>query len=126
MTTDQAAGSGYDIKGYPTLKFFGANKASPLDYSGGRDAQAIVNYALDQAKQVVNSRMNKGSSGGNNANSGSQKSSGGNSGSNSSGDETAVTLNAGNFESLVFGSKNVWFIELYAPWCGHCKVQTLD
>jgi len=41
-------GSKYGVTGFPTIKFFGLNKKnSPSDYSGGRDADAIVNYALD-------------------------------------------------------------------------------
>lgn len=38
MTTDQAAGSAYNIQGFPTIKFFGANKQSAQDYNGGRTA----------------------------------------------------------------------------------------
>ena len=44
----KAVGSKYGVSGFPTIKFFGLNKKnSPSDYSGGRTADAIVNYALD-------------------------------------------------------------------------------
>ena len=37
----------YGIKGFPTIKLFGAGKkGKPVDYNGGRDAPAIVEYAL--------------------------------------------------------------------------------
>ena len=32
-----------------------------------------------------------------------------------------IDLNQSNFEELVFGSKDIWLVEFYAPWCGHCK-----
>ncbi len=32
-----------------------------------------------------------------------------------------VQLNSGNFSSLVSNSNDIWMIEFYAPWCGHCK-----
>ena len=61
MTTDQSVGGPYGIKGFPTLKFFGADKKKPLDYSGGRDADSIVNYALKQQEKAVKDRMGGGS-----------------------------------------------------------------
>lgn len=30
-------------------------------------------------------------------------------------------LTQSNFDSLVLGSKDIWIVEFYAPWCGHCK-----
>jgi protein disulfide-isomerase A6 len=48
VDTHKATGSKYGVQGFPTIKFFGMNKKnSPVDYKGGRDADAIVNYALD-------------------------------------------------------------------------------
>jgi protein disulfide-isomerase A6 len=116
MTTDQQAGASYDIRGYPTIKLFGANKNSPVDYNGGRTASAIVQFGLDQAKQVALGRM--GGAGG--SSSGSQQGSG----SGSAGSEAVVTLTSDNFARNVYNSKTVWLVEFYAPWCGHCKVKS--
>jgi len=37
----------------------------------------------------------------------------------SSGD--VVTLTSTNFDRLVKNGDEVWIVEFYAPWCGHCK-----
>lgn len=31
-----------------------------------------------------------------------------------------VNLDAANFKSMVLDSDEMWFVEFYAPWCGHC------
>ena len=32
-----------------------------------------------------------------------------------------VKLTQANFEKEVKGSGELWFVEFFAPWCGHCK-----
>ena len=76
MTTDQAVGSPFDIKGFPTIKLFGLNKNSPSDYQGARSAQAIVDFLLSQAKSIAQSRLTGGSGSGSSSGSGSGSGSG--------------------------------------------------
>jgi len=120
MTTDESVGRPYDVKGFPTLKFFGNDKNAPIAYDGGRDADSIRSWALSQTTKEVNARAKSKKSNDNSGNAGGEKkqqSSGG--GGNS--DKDVVVLTEANFESTVFGSKDIWFVEFYAPWCGHCK-----
>lgn len=57
MTTDQSVGSPYDIKGYPTLKFFGTNKSSPKDYGQERKASDMATFLLHELRQIVHSKL---------------------------------------------------------------------
>jgi protein disulfide-isomerase A6 len=84
MDAYRSVGQPYDVKGFPTIKLFGLNKNSPTDYNGGRDANSIINFALDQAKNVARARST-GSSGSGSSNSGSNFGGNSNSGGSCSG-----------------------------------------
>ncbi|XP_046574574.1 protein disulfide-isomerase A6 homolog [Haliotis rubra] len=107
----KSLGGQYGIRGFPTIKIFGANKNSPSDYNGGRDAQSIVNEGLSQVKSLVNARLSGKSGGG---------SSGGSGGKPGNPDDV-VELTDNNFEEMVLKSDDMWLVEFFAPWCGHCK-----
>lgn len=50
-------GGKYGIQGFPTLKFFGANKNKPIDYQQQRTASAIVDFCLGEARSAVQERL---------------------------------------------------------------------
>jgi len=103
-TNKQVCGQ-YGIQGFPTIKVFGANKNKPSDYNGQRTSAGIVDAGLREAKNMVNARMGGGGS------------SGGGGGSS----DDVVELTDSNFEKLVMKSEDMWLVEFFAPWCGHCK-----
>ncbi|KAK6167917.1 hypothetical protein SNE40_021841 [Patella caerulea] len=108
-------GGQYGVRGFPTIKIFGANKNSPQDYNGARNAQGIVDSAMSTLKSMVSGRLSGKSSGG-----GGGKKSGG--GGGKPGDPAdVITLTDANFEEKVMKSNDPWIVEFYAPWCGHCK-----
>ena len=85
-----------------------------MDYNSGRDADSIRKFALDQTVSQVNARTKKGKAGDSGA--GGQKSSSG-----PATDKDVVVLTDATFDAAVLSSKDIWMVEFYAPWCGHCK-----
>lgn len=115
----KALGAKYGVQGFPTIKVFGTNKNSPSDYRGARTADAIVNEAMSVAKTVAMDRLSgkKTGGGGGGGSSGGGRSSGGGSSDN----KDVVQLTDSNFEETVINSDDMWLVEFFAPWCGHCK-----
>ncbi|XP_010522374.1 PREDICTED: protein disulfide-isomerase 2-3-like [Tarenaya hassleriana] len=97
----------YGIKGFPTIKVFVPGKA-PIDYQGARDAKPIAEFALQQIKALLKDRLHG-------------KANGGGSSEKKSEPSASVELNSSNFDELVIKSKELWIVEFFAPWCGHCK-----
>ncbi|GAB1297320.1 Protein disulfide-isomerase A6 [Apodemus speciosus] len=108
----QSLGGQYGVQGFPTIKIFGANKNKPEDYQGGRTGEAIVDAALNAVRQLVKDRLG-GRSGG--------YSSGRQGRGDSSSKKDVVELTDDTFDKNVLDSEDVWMVEFYAPWCGHCK-----
>ncbi|XP_011816364.1 PREDICTED: protein disulfide-isomerase A6 [Colobus angolensis palliatus] len=113
----QSLGGQYGVQGFPTIKIFGSNKNRPEDYQGGRTGEAIVDAALSALRQLVKDRLG-GRSGG--------YSSGKQGRSDSSSKKDVIELTDDSFDENVLDSEDVWMVEFYAPWCGHCKKAELD
>jgi len=125
MTEHEEVGRPYDVKGFPTIKLFGMNKNQPVDYDGARQANDIVNFSFDKAKKIAKKRLN-GDAGEPKQEKKEpkqeKKQTGGSGGSgNASKDGAVYVLTEKNFDEMVLQSKDIWFVEFYAPWCGHCK-----
>ncbi|XP_055710332.1 protein disulfide-isomerase A6 homolog [Phlebotomus papatasi] len=98
----------YGVQGFPTLKLF--NGKTPTDYSGQRTADAMAEAVLTEVKKKVKAAL--GGKGGK---------SGGNGSGGSGGSNDVIELTDSNFDKLVLNSDDVWLVEFFAPWCGHCK-----
>jgi protein disulfide-isomerase A6 len=118
-----ALGSEYKVQGFPTIKLIysdtSTGKLKSVEYKGGRTAQDIVQWGMQQAQKIAMGRM-----GGAKGSGGSGRGSGSSGGGGGGGfyDGTAVVeLTDDNFHRQVIDSDDMWFVEFYAPWCGHCK-----
>ena len=109
-TQNEKLAQQYQIQGFPTIKVFGADKKSPMDYQGPRTADAIVTEGMKSANKLVKDRKGGKSS----------KSSGGTEkkpkDKKKKKSNEVVELNDVNFEALVIESNEPWLVEFYAPW----------
>eukprot|EP00398_MALV-I-01_sp_L67-1_P000200 gene200-98_t len=107
---DQNVMQEFGVQGFPTIKFFG-DSSKPDDYQGPRTADGIVEDILKRVKGLATKRLGGGG-----------RSSSGGSSSGGSGGSDVIVLGDDNFDSEVLGDdEGMWFVEFYAPWCGHCK-----
>ena len=53
MDQHPSVGGPYNVRGFPTIKIFGANKGAPKDYNGQRTAGSIVDEAIAEVQNIV-------------------------------------------------------------------------
>ena len=125
----RSLGSRFGVQGFPTLKAFGFGTSGRKaeEYTGGRDAQAIVQWAMQQMGETMMMRL--GSQAGSGSGSGGgKKKAGGSSGGGASGFYTGtsvVELSDASFDAFLKDT-DLAIVEFYAPWCGHCKAMKDD
>jgi len=118
--TYKQLGGKYGIRGFPTIKWFGLQKGNPKDYEQGRTANDIVKFAVAKIQEITNARLNGSSSGQKQEKQSEKKQQNTNTNTGGS-DKDVIVLNDSNFDSILMKSNDMWLVEFYAPWCGHCK-----
>lgn len=104
-TKHSAICSVYEVKGYPTIKYFSYLKTH-ADYSSGRTANEFVTF-LKNPEESMNSKPVAEPFG------------------SFPGVEYIIVLNDDNFEEEIKRYQRI-LIMFYAPWCGHCKSMKPD
>lgn len=56
----KSLGSQFGVRGFPTIKVFGADKRKPTEFGGQRTAAGLVDAALAEAKNKVKQSLNGG------------------------------------------------------------------
>ncbi|VBB29750.1 unnamed protein product [Acanthocheilonema viteae] len=79
-------------------------------FEGPRTARAMADSLINELQKTINAKL--GVSDSSKSSSSSDKKSSG---------KHVIELTDSNFEDLVLYSKDIWLVEFFAPWCGHCK-----
>jgi protein disulfide-isomerase A6 len=127
MTEHSSVGEPYRISGFPTLKFFGDNKKSPVDYDAGRTAKDIVSFVVKQADSIAQKRLSG------KAETKKEEPKKKQEPKEEKPVETVepepevvvdeadvIILTDKNFDATVLASDELFYVEFYAPWCTHC------
>ncbi|KAL4169626.1 hypothetical protein KRP22_010544 [Phytophthora ramorum] len=105
----------FAVRGFPTIKIFGDDKTKPLTFDGDRTAKGLVDAALKASRRVVKARLSDGTEKKKRKPKPQSKK------KSRSGKSDVITLTDETFDDTVLNSGDVWLVEFYAPWCGHCK-----
>ncbi|XP_013189435.2 protein disulfide-isomerase A5 [Amyelois transitella] len=99
-TAHQDLCANYDVKGYPTIKYFSYFDKAVKDYSGGRKESDFVSFIHSQGDQHQTKQAAKSST--------------------EAGFGVNVVLSTdADFEQIIASDKPT-FVMFYATWCGHC------
>ncbi|CAH0578023.1 unnamed protein product [Chrysodeixis includens] len=98
-TADQELCASYDVKGYPTIKYFSYFDKNIKDYTGGRKEADFVSFIHSQTGGITSQKMKTAQQSGFT-------------------DDVTVISDA-NFEEII-SSITPSFIMFFASWCGHC------
>ncbi|RMX63306.1 hypothetical protein DD238_006598 [Peronospora effusa] len=103
----------FAVRGFPTIMIFGADKTKPMTFEGTRTAKDIVDAALVASRRLVKARLSDSTE--------KKKKKPKSKRTSPSEKSSVITLTDENFDDMVLESGDVWMVEFYAPWCGHCK-----
>uniref|UniRef100_A0AAV1TCQ0 Thioredoxin domain-containing protein n=1 Tax=Peronospora matthiolae TaxID=2874970 RepID=A0AAV1TCQ0_9STRA len=106
----------FAVTGYPAIMIFGEDKTKPTLFDGDRTAKGIVEAALTASRRVVKARLDDGTEEKKRKSRSEAKKK-----RKASGKSSVVQLTDATFDGMVLNSGDVWLVEFYAPWCGHCK-----
>jgi protein disulfide-isomerase A6 len=112
----KAIANSYEIKGFPTLYFFGRDdKTHPHLHQGAREVKDLIEASLHEIGATIKARgVNlkvKGMGSRSDSSDDTKKSI----------ESKVVNLTMKNFQSQVLDNPLVSMVAFVAPWCGHCK-----
>ncbi|XP_023165499.2 protein disulfide-isomerase A6 homolog [Drosophila hydei] len=99
----------YEVRGFPVIKIFGADKKKPINYIGPRTAHAIAESALSVVKNQIKNVIGRVE----NVETPEEES--------ICFDSDVIELQAEDFKKQVLKSDDIWLVAFYTPWCPHCK-----